>query len=42
MVVLVLHTVLPVTGPEPGVIAWLKVKIIWSPVSILLALRLMI
>jgi hypothetical protein len=33
MVVVVLHTLLPVVGPVLGVIAWLKVKINWSPVS---------
>jgi hypothetical protein len=42
MVVVLLHTLLPDTGPVLGVMAWLKVKINWSPVSILLALRLMI
>lgn len=32
-VVLLLHTLLPFTGPVVGSIAWLNAKMIWSPVS---------
>ena len=39
-VVPLLHTLLPLTGPVVVSIDWLKVKMNWSPVSSLLALRL--
>lgn len=40
-VVLLLHTVLPLVGPVVGSIAWLKVKMIWSPVSSLVVFALL-
>lgn len=39
IVVPLLHTLLPLTGPVVVSIDWLKVKINWSPLSSLLALR---
>jgi hypothetical protein len=40
IVVLLLHMVLPLVGPVVGSIAWLKVKMNWSPVSSLFAFTL--
>lgn len=40
-VVLLLHTLLPLVGPVVGSIAWLKVKMNWSPVSSLVVFALL-